>query len=234
MTDRLLTSVGIAALMSVASLTAWIATPSLKIADTRPAIHIDRLIPAAFGKWRIDDTVAPVQVDPAVQAQLDRIYAQTISRTYVDSEGRRVMLVIAYGGAQSDSLGVHKPEVCYPAQGFEIIRQQSATLDTGFGLLPVSQLVARQPRRYEPITYWIRVGDAVDGSGFQRKLTQMKYGLTGLIPDGMLFRVSSIGADEQSFSLQGQFARELLAALDADGRAFVLGKPAISPIPDPG
>lgn len=226
MPERLVPACCIALLMATASVTAWLGAPTARIADTRPAIDLERLIPATFGEWRIDDTVTPVQVDPTVQAQLDHIYAQTVSRTYVDRVGRRVMLVIAYGGEQSDALGVHKPEVCYPAQGFEILSHRKTTLDTGFGPVPVSQLVARQPRRYEPVTYWIRVGDAVDETGFQRKLTQMKYGMSGFIPDGMLFRVSSIGPEKEAFALQRTFARDLLSSLNEDQRAFILGKPA--------
>jgi len=234
MPERLITAGRMAFLMATASAGAWMATPTSRIADTRPAIDVGRLIPTAFGEWRVDDTVTPVQVDPTVQAQLDQIYSQTISRTYVDRAGQRVMLVIAYGREQSDALGVHKPEVCYPAQGFEILSHRKATLDTGFGQVPVSQLVARQPRRYEPVTYWIRVGDAVDETGFQRKLTQMKYGMSGLIPDGLLFRVSSIGPEQEGFALQRRFVHDLLSVLNADGRAFAVGRPITGNMPKQG
>jgi len=41
------------------------------------------------------------------------------------------------------------------------------------------------------------VGDTVAAvSGLMWKLNVMKYGLTGKIPDGLLFRISSIQADE--------------------------------------
>ena len=226
MSERLIASACIALCMAAGAIGAQVATPTDRAADQRPAVDVERLIPSAFGHWRIDDTVAPVQVDPAVQARLGDIYSQTLSRTYVNQLGQRVMLVLAYGGDQRDSLAVHMPEVCYAAQGFDIVRNQKTTLDTGFGAIPVAQLVARQPRRYEPITYWIRVGDSVDGTGLRRKLTQMKYGMAGLIPDGILFRVSSIGPDEQAFALQSQFTRDLLAAVDTAGRRFLLGSEA--------
>lgn len=223
MSERLIVSVCIALCMAACAIGAQVATPTDKSADLRPAVNLGRLIPAAFGHWRVDDTVAPVQVAPAVQARLNDLYSQTLSRTYVNQLGQRVMLVLAYGGDQRDSLAIHMPEVCYAAQGFDIVRNQKARFDTGFGAIPVSQLVARQPRRYEPITYWIRVGDSVDGTGLRRKLTQIKYGMGGLIPDGMLFRVSSIGPDEQAFALQSLFTRDLLAAIDGAGRSFLLG-----------
>lgn len=225
MRSRVLLSAAIALLMAAGSVGAWIVTPTKRVADNAAPVKLDRIVPASFGEWRVDENVVPVQVDPTLQAQIDKIYADTLSRTYVNAQGERVMLVIAYGSEQSDSMGVHKPDVCYPAQGFEIVKNRDAVLDTGFGSVPVKQLVARQPSRYEPITYWVRVGDAVDGSGLQRKLTQLKYGMAGQIPDGMLFRVSSLGADNEAFALQRDFTQALLTSMDASGRAFVLGKP---------
>lgn len=223
MRKGLFVSVGMTLLMLGGSVGAWVATPTRKVADIRHPVDIERIVPTNFADWRVDDTIVPVQADPSVQAQLKHIYAQTLSRTYVNARGDRVMLVIAYGSDQSDEMAVHKPEVCYPAQGFEVIQNRSGSLDTGFGVVPVTELVARQPSRYEPITYWIRVGDAIDGTGLRRKLTQLKYGMTGLIPDGMLFRVSSIGPDAGAFALQREFTRALVASLDDKGRQFILG-----------
>lgn len=228
-TKRILVSAGIALCMAAGSVGAWYATPTVRVADARPAVDVERLIPASFAGWRVDDTIVPVQADPTVVAQMKQIYAQTLSRTYVNERGQRVMLAIAYGRDQSDGMAVHKPDVCYPAQGFEIVRTRQGQLDSGFGMVPVSQLVARQGARYEPITYWIRVGDAVDGTGFRRKLTQLKYGMTGLIPDGMLFRISSLGPEDEAFPLQRDFTRALLASLDPAGRAFVLGHAVTAP-----
>jgi EpsI family protein len=226
MPSQLLASAGMAFVMAAGSIAAWLATPDRRVADTRAPIDIARMVPASFAGWRVDPAVVPVQADPAVQAELDRIYVQTLSRTYVDGRGHQVMLVIAYGGQQSDTLGVHLPDVCYPAQGFEIVASSAALLDTGFGRVPVSRLVARQPRRYEPVTYWIRIGDTVDATGTQRKMTRLRYGMAGLIPDGVLFRISSLGRAEDAFALQAGFTRALLAALDAGGREFLLGRPA--------
>ena len=216
--------------MVAGAIGAWVAKPTQRAADQRARVDIEHLIPASFGGWQVDASVVPVQVDAGVQKKLDAIYTQTLARTYVNNTGDQVMLVIAYGSEQDDALAVHKPDICYPAQGFEIIKSQSASLDTGFGIVPVTRLVARQPRRYEPLTYWIRVGDTVDGTSMQRKLTQLKYGMTGSIPDGLLFRVSSLGPEQGAFPLQREFARALLAALSPAGRAFIMGRHASPPV----
>jgi EpsI family protein len=200
--------------------------PTTKVADSGPKVDLEVLIPQQFGDWKVDTTIVPLLVDPEVQAKLDKIYNQTLTRTYVNSRNERIMLSIAYGGDQSDSMAVHKPEVCYPAQGFQILKNSSDTFSTGEGNIPVKRLVATQGKRIEPITYWTTVGDAVAVSGIKWKLQQMKYGLTGKIPDGLLFRISSIQADENAaYRAQDDFSRALLGALTPEGKERIIGKP---------
>ena len=203
--------------------------PTIKIADSGPKVDLEVLIPKAFGDWKIDETIVPLIADPELQARLDKIYNQTLTRTYVNPKGERIMLSIAYGGDQSDSMAVHKPEVCYPAQGFQILKSPVvSTFSTDDGSsIPVKRLVATQGARIEPITYWTTVGDKVAVSGLKWKFQQMKYGLTGKIPDGLLFRISSIQADDtKAYQTQDAFARDLLKAMSPTDRQRIIGNPA--------
>lgn len=202
--------------------------PTVMVADSGPRIDLETLIPKNFGDWKLDTTIAPLIANPEQQALLNKIYAQTLSRTYVNAQGDRVMLSIAYGGNQSDNLAVHKPEVCYPGQGFHILKNPAiGTFSTGTGEIPVKRLVAGLGPRVEPITYWTTVGDAVEVSGIKWKLQQLKFGLTGRIPDGLLFRVSSIQADEdRAYGVQDDFTREMLQAMSPEGRKRIIGAPS--------
>ena len=198
--------------------------PTNKVADAGPKVDLEVLIPKTFGDWKIDTTIVPLIADPELQAKLDKIYNQTLTRTYVNSRNERIMLSIAYGGDQSDSMAVHKPEVCYPAQGFQILKNKAGTFSTGEGDIPVKRLVATQGQRIEPITYWTTVGDKVAVSGVKWKFQQLKYGLTGKIPDGLLFRISSIQADESAaYRNQDDFSRALLGALTPEGKERIIG-----------
>ncbi|KAB2322420.1 EpsI family protein [Betaproteobacteria bacterium SCN1] len=201
--------------------------PTQKIADAGPRIDLETLIPETFGDWKIDATITPLIANPEQEAMINRIYSQTLTRTYVNARGERVMLSIAYGGDQSDNMAVHKPEVCYPAQGFQILKNPAiGSFSTDEGSIPVKRLVAGQGRRIEPITYWTTVGDTVEVSGLKWKLQQLKYGLTGKIPDGLLFRVSSIQADETAaYRIQDDFTREMLRAMNPQGRERIVGRP---------
>jgi EpsI family protein len=198
--------------------------PNEKIAARGPRINLESMIPKQFGQWKMDETIAPIMPNPEQQAIINRIYNQTLSRTYANSHGQHIMLSIAYGGDQSKGMEVHRPEVCYPAQGFQIVKANQTTLSTPNGLIPVKHLVAEQGPRIEPITYWITLGDEVPEGGIKWKLTLLKYGLTGKIPDGLLFRVSSIQADDQlAYAEQTIFINDLLNALPARDRAKLAG-----------
>lgn len=206
---------------------AFALTPTIKVSELGPKVDLESMLPKQFGAWTTDDTVAPLRTDPETTAMLDRLYNQILSRTYVDAHNRRVMLLIAYGGDQSESMQVHKPEVCYPSLGFQIHNPSAGSLDTGFGRIPVRRMVAVQGARVEPITYWMTLGDKIaEGGGGAWKLEQIKYGLTGKIPDGLLFRLSSITTNDiAAYQAQEAFTQALLKALPEKDRARFIGHP---------
>lgn len=217
-------SIAMGVLMILSGALTMALTPTNKIADLKEKIDLGMMIPSQFGDWRIDETIIPLQVDAETQAKLDKIYNQTLSRTYVNSLGERVMLSIAYGGDQSDNLAVHKPEVCYYAQGFEISKVFADELLTQYGKLPIKRLMAIKGNRNEPITYWITVGDKAVLPGIEEKLQQLRYGLTGNVPDGMLVRVSSINHDNtKAYQLQAAFVRDLLGMIQDKERVRLIG-----------
>jgi EpsI family protein len=134
------------------------------------------------------------------------------------------MLSIAYGGDQSKQLQLHLPEVCYVAQGFDMVNDKGGDLPTHYGQIPVKRLVMRQNARNEPITYWVTVGDKAVMSGLGQKYQRFIYGLTGKIPDGMLVRVSTIQPDENNaYQVQARFVNQMLDALSPKDRTRLLG-----------
>ena len=208
-------------LASAAVAVAW--RPTQRLADTRPRVDLETLFPKAFGDWRVDDRTPALLVSPDQKALLDKIYNQTLARTYVNGKGERIMLSVAYGGDQSDATRAHRPEVCYPAQGFQISADTRGVVDLPSGPLRVRRLVARQGGRNEPITYWIMVGERAVLTGTEQKLAQLSYSTRGVVPDGMLVRVSSISTETaQAFSLQQSFVVDLAAALPPQQRTAVV------------
>ena len=205
-------------------------TPTQKVADARANFSLEAMIPKSFGGWTVDTSVVPLTPDPTQKELIAALYDQTLSRTYVNAQGQHVMLSIAYGGDQSKQLQLHLPEVCYVAQGFDMVKDRRDELATGFGKVPVKRLVARQNARNEPITYWITIGDKAVMSGLDQKMQRFMYGLSGRIPDGMLVRVSTIEADEgNAYKVQDRFVNQMLAAVDPQARVRLMGA-----APNPG
>lgn len=208
------------ALMLASAGIAAVLKPTISLADERPAVDLKLMVPKAFGDWQETTLNSAHIVDPQTQQKLDEIYSQTLSRTYVNSKGYVIMLSIAYGANQSDALQLHKPEVCYPAQGFELVNKRSIPLVLGSNsAVPATRLMTRLQQRQEPVTYWTVVGDHPTRGGIDKKLVEMRYALQNRIPDGLLIRVSSIDSEtERAYALQTQFAQQMVNAIPSQHR----------------
>ena len=199
-------------------------TPRSKIADQSSKINLEAMVPKQFGDWKLDKLIEPIVFSPDIQANLDRIYSQLLNRVYINGKGEKIMLVITYGNNQSAELQVHRPEVCYPAQGYQVRGMSKSLIDSGGMNLPVMKLVATQGIRVEPITYWIMIGDSPVRGHLEQFLTRLKYGLLGKIPYGILIRVSTISENEsQSYRTEEGFVRDMLSAIPAKTRKILTG-----------
>jgi len=225
MNRNLALSIVLGVAMAATSALTGALTPQPRAPLAHELFNLEQMIPARFGGWTIDPSVVPLTPNPEQQGMLEKIYDQTLSRTYTDPHGQRVMLSIAYGGDQSKSLQLHLPEVCYVAQGFQMVRDDDDVLPTRYAQVPVTRLVARLHERNEPITYWITIGAKATRTGIQQKLRRLAYGLSGEVPDGMLVRVSTVGDDERAgWRAQDRFVTDMLTALAPRDRARLIGE----------
>lgn len=216
-------------LMLLSAALGAILRPTIHLTDERPPIDLAAVVPTAFGGWHEEINLLTQVVNPQQKGGIDKIYSQTLSRTYVNTQGYRIMLSIAYGKNQSDALQLHKPEICYPAQGFTLLNKHISPLDLLGTPISATRLVTSLGQRFEPITYWTIVGDHIVTSGTDKKLTEMRYSLAKRIPDGMLVRVSSIDkGSENAYAKQSQFANAMVAAIAPMHRARFAGNQANS------
>ena len=217
-------SVVMAALMAIVSVGVIAARPGTKAASVGPKFLLDDAVPKQFGTWRLIPEVGNQVVNPQTKEILDKLYSQILTRTYVNEIGERVMLSIAYGDDQRGDLAAHKPEVCYPAQGFQLLANVGVDVATPFGSIPGRRLNTVLGPRKELVTYWFAVGTSAVTSKFQQRMVEVKMGMTGQIPDGLLFRVSSIDdVPARAFAIQEKFVGVLLEAVDAKDRPRLSG-----------
>ena len=188
--------------------------PHHLMAHTKPLPVLETLIPQAFADWRHDDLTDRLIVTPKWNQSKDP-HLQVLTRTYANGQGQRVMLFVSYGSNQlGREFQEHRPEFCYRGSGFTLVETGDASLPLKGQNLPVRQLLAQQYDNFEAITYWMTIGEQPTLPGIPRKLLQLRYGLLGEIPDGMLVRVSSRQAQgEDAFALQTRFIADLRLAL---------------------
>ncbi len=220
----------LALLLAGAALAAAAWRADIESAAALPAPDLSAMIPERFAGWQVLNSTGGPGFEPRVSSRVAAVYSDTLERIYRHREGELIMLSIAYGARQLDDREqAHRPEYCYSAQGFAIGLSSDTAIDTSQGSLPVRRLLAQRGPRVEPITYWLTVGRHAALPGLTRQLRQLRYGLLGEVPDGVLVRVSSLDRDrERAWAVQARFIDELLQTLPAESRERLAGIPAQS------
>lgn len=192
--------------------------------DARAKVPLESIFPADFAGWRAD-TAAQAFVQPADdKGKIYGFYDQVLERSYRNAAGGQIMLCVAYGSEQSPALQVHRPEICYAAGGFRIKGLERRRMAIERRRVNVTQLHAWKTGRSEPITYWTVLGDTVIDDGASFRWQQISLALRGVIRDGMLVRISSIGQDAGAgYRLHETFADDLFRAVPAEHRGRVFG-----------
>jgi EpsI family protein len=211
-----------AAVMLVAMLAAVAASHS-----QTPKIAYASSVPTQFGDWK-EIRSALAQADLATTDEGgtagDKIYDDVLMRTYVNSRGEQIMLALAYARQQRQDVKIHLPEICYPAQGYKVLKRnpaQLAVLADG-AALPATQLLASGNNRLEAVSYWVRIGDGYPKGGMAMRVKIFKDGVAGRVDDGILVRASSLVGNEgdaaSAYALQQRFLSDLVKAVNQPGQ----------------
>jgi len=184
---------------------------------------LESTVPTTFGGWRKLEEPAQI-IPPGTAALLAKIYRETLSRTYVNEAGDRIMLSMARSGNQIGIQQAHVPDICYPSQGFKIGKVEDARLPTIYGPIAVRRLSTNRGARYEPVTYWLTMADQVVKSQWDKRMVQLRTLVTGESPSGLLFRVSSIDREsERGFAIQQKFVADMAASVSPEVRRKLSG-----------
>lgn len=184
---------------------------------------LESTVPTAFGGWRKLEE-PPQIVDPGTKDQLEKIYKEVLTRTYVNEAGDRIMLSMARSGNQIGIQQAHVPDLCYPSQGFKISPVKNGELPTNYGAIPVRRLTTSKGTRYEPVTYWLTMADRVIKTQWDKRMIQIRTLITGESPGGLLFRVSTIDREsEHGFAIQQKFVADMMASVSPEARRKLSG-----------
>jgi EpsI family protein len=185
------------------------------------------LVPDRFGDWSpgADGDI----VLPLTEGSLaSRLYNDQLARTYHNLRGGQpdVMVLAAYGAAQSDLLQLHRPEICYPAIGFGITYRRFVDIAAGAGRsVPAVSLTAQKGDRVEDIVYWTRLGDDLPRTSSEQRRDRFMAALHGYVGDGVLFRASATRMDDKpAFDELVGFLENMIASLRPAARLALLGR----------
>ncbi|NJC33706.1 EpsI family protein [Sphingomonas jejuensis] len=183
---------------------------------------LDDVVPKTLGPWKFE-TASGLVLPPPDQMR-DEIYSDLLTRVYYAPNGDGVMLLVAYSGSQDGVIQVHRPEVCYPASGYTLTRTEERALDVGPRKIPTRFIVAEGGGRLEQLIYWTRLGPSFPTTWLQQRIDVIEENLKGLIPDGVLVRISTNALDSASgIAIIERFAADFIGALPAVGRRVMIG-----------
>ena len=174
---------------------------------------LDGIIPKNFGNWKFETTSGLVLPPP--DATADRLYDEVLTRVYTRADGEMVMFLVAYSSVQDGLLQLHRPEVCYPVGGYQLSKTviQPITL-AGGDRVPARAFTASSAMRVEQVLYWTRLGSSLPTSWGEQRWAVVVENLNGLIPDGVLVRMSCVEQDsEKAYALLREFAADLSASV---------------------
>jgi EpsI family protein len=210
--------------MAFTAVGAYAATP--RRAEHRLAKQkLGSLIATQVGPWRY---TSPAGVIVAREDEGEPVdgYDQVLTRVY-DAPGLpSIMLLLAYGSTQGGSLQLHRPETCYPGQGFKL----SDFSELNYAFLPGQEVHARRftasrDDRIERIVYWTRISRTFPRNTAEEYAAIFGGVFNGVIPDGLLVRISTLGGDiAESDAAISQFAHDMVQSASAPGRTILLGR----------
>jgi EpsI family protein len=215
-------------LLGGACLAAAVAGTALKPRREVPLLmgaKVAVVVPASFGDWISEDMSDPLAINGEGTLSA-KLYNELVVRQYVNPKAEvAITALLAYGGRQSDELQLHRPEICYPAFGYDLTRNEAISLPIGAGVtVPARRLLAEQEGRRESIIYWSRMGEALPQDGGQQRKARLEIAMQGIIPDGLLSRFSIVGDDpNQDWRTMDAFVTELIAAIAPNRRNVLIG-----------
>jgi EpsI family protein len=182
------------------------------------------LIPATIGPWRYGSTDGVIVAREEEALPTDG-YDQLVGRTYEAPDQPSIMLLVAYGSTQGSTLQLHRPETCYPGQGFTLSDFSEPDLDFARSSpVRARRFTATRDSRIERLVYWTRIAESFPRNTAGEYRAILGSVLTGTIPDGVLVRISTIDGDIAAGDRAiDRFIPELIRAMGTPGREILLG-----------
>ncbi|MCB2129764.1 MAG: VPLPA-CTERM-specific exosortase XrtD [Rhodobacteraceae bacterium] len=195
---RVLTLPATAGLASAMALTAavslaWLTLPAPQAAapDREPLA----LYPRTIGDWQ--SVTFPLEPDVEKVLAADDYINAFFQNSAVEQP---ISLFVAWYDKQTEGQGIHSPEVCLPAGGWEVFSLQEVSLDltdVGYGAFKANRAVIQKGLSKQLVYYWFEGRGRRVPNDVRAKLAVLWDSLALGRSDGALIRyVTPIGPDE--------------------------------------
>ncbi len=209
---------------------------------------IDAAVPQRLGPWQV---AARDGLVTAPSDELSaRLYDQILTRIYrvdrgwgagagagapvsasasgsVSASGMAqlpdVALLIAYGRGQDADVQLHRPDACYPAQGFVLSDPQALPIRFAGRTVPAQIVTARRDDLVQQVIFWTRIAGTFPPDVAAERRVIVRENLAGRMPDAVLVRISvDLPARADAVAAVLGFIGRLSAMLPPDGRRLLV------------
>jgi EpsI family protein len=194
---------------------AWYAAPAREI--VRPERAPLAAFPSSLGDWR--------GAERPISEEIRRVLGADdhLAITFAPPEGGGVVdLFVAYYHKLTEGSGIHSPEVCIPAGGWEVSAWEARTVrldDAARTELPVNRAVIRKGRSRQLVWYWFEQRGRRITSDYAAKFYNVRDSLLRGRTDGALVRlVTPLAPGESPEAASARLRAVLSLAMPQLGR----------------
>lgn len=141
--------IGLLTLLVVTGICAWALSFRPDLAGD---VETLRQLPSELAGWQAVDI--PMEKDVADMLRADA----NVQRAYVHSLGYVIFVYVGYYGTARGGTPEHTPEVCYPAQGWDVVESVSVDLG-GESELSAREFVIEKNGEQRLVHFWYRTED---------------------------------------------------------------------------
>lgn len=131
-------------------------------------------VPLNIGQWEGQDSEISEEVRKGIEADkvLSRVYTRPDSDYYMG-------LLVVYRKYGRRGF-VHRPEMCYPAAGWEIVKNGLTEVPYMGRKAPAVKIIAERDYEREMVVYWFASGDRLEANYIRQ---QFRMALDRLVPE---------------------------------------------------
>ena len=168
--------------------------------------------PTVVSGWRmVGESYLSANVQKVLKA------SDTLSRQYVNTDGKKVSLYIGYHGGGKDSGGIHSPKHCLPGSGWYEVSTGKRVMELEGKGINLVQSVYQKGSDKEVFLYWFQARSKTINDEYSLKLAEITNSLLYRRRDTAFIRISvPFETDQQAAVAIGEhFLKDMFPAIQS-------------------